>query len=152
MVWPSKLLANLARTTSGSLAPPTQLNLANQGPSTQMEDWIWSTTLRSYISVIFDLFCGGLWPSLFFASCCTQISVSFSKSKGQVISHVTRHVLSHVMSHGTSHVMGQVINHMMADSCIMCTLVVTQQLTEHQALMTHCQGCQCYLWIPLLFC
>jgi hypothetical protein len=55
--------------------------------------------------------CDDLWPSLFFAFSCTQTSVFISKSKGQVISHVTHHVPSHVMSHGISHVMGQVINH-----------------------------------------
>jgi hypothetical protein len=74
---------------------------------------------------------------LIFHICCTQVSVSFSKSKGQVISHVTRHVLSYVMSHRASQVMGQVINHVFADSCITCTSMVTQQLTERQALMTH---------------
>jgi hypothetical protein len=31
---------------------------------------------------------------------CTQTSVFFSKSKGQVISHMTHHVSNHVMSHG----------------------------------------------------
>jgi hypothetical protein len=68
---------------------------------------------------------------------------SFSKSKDQVISHV--------MDHGTSHVMGQVTCHVMANSCITCTYLVTQLLTEHQVLMTHCQGCHPYLWIHLLF-
>jgi hypothetical protein len=75
---------------------------------------------------------------IFCAFACTQVSAFISKSKGQVISHVTHHVPSHVMSHGTSQVMGQVINHVMYDSCITCTLVVTQQLTECQALITHC--------------
>jgi hypothetical protein len=49
---------------------------------------------------------------------CTQTFDFFSKSKGQVTSHMTCHVPSHVMSHRISHVMGQVIDHMMADSCI----------------------------------
>jgi hypothetical protein len=82
---------------------------------------------------------------------CTQFCLSFSKSKSQVISHVTRHVPSHVMSHGICHVMGHGINHVMADSCVTCTLVVTQQLTERQALMTHRRGCCAYLQICLLF-
>jgi hypothetical protein len=82
---------------------------------------------------------------------CTQPFAFFSKSKGQVISHVTCHVPSpQSLSHGTSHVMGQVINHVMADSCITCTWLVTQQLTERQALMTHRWGCHAYLWIRLL--
>jgi hypothetical protein len=82
---------------------------------------------------------------------CTQSCLSFSKSKGQVISHVMHHVPSYVMSHGISHVMGQVINHMIADSGITCTFEVTQQLTERQALMTHRRGCHAYLRIRLLF-
>jgi hypothetical protein len=84
--------------------------------------------------------CDDLWPGLFFASF-LYLNFYFSKSKGQVISHVTRHVPSHVMGHGISHVTGQVINHVMADSCITCTWLVTQQLTERQALMTHRRGC-----------
>jgi hypothetical protein len=57
-------------------------------------------------------------PAYFSHFACTQTSVSFSKSKGQVICHVACHVTSHVKSHGTNHMMGQVINHLMADSCI----------------------------------
>jgi hypothetical protein len=34
--------------------------------------------------------------------------------------------------------MGQMTCHVMADSCIMCTYLVSQLLTECQALMTHC--------------
>jgi hypothetical protein len=72
-----------------------------------------------------------------------KLLFSFLSPKVQVISHVTHHMLSHVMNHRTSQVMGQVTNHMIADSSIMCTLVVTQQLTECQALMAHRQGCRC---------
>jgi hypothetical protein len=75
--------------------------------------------------------------SVYFSRFSCILNFPFSKSKGQVISHVTCHVPSHVMSHGISHVTGQVINHVMADSCITCTWLVTQQLTERQALMTH---------------
>jgi hypothetical protein len=50
-----------------------------------------------------------------------ELPLSFSKSKGQVISHMMCHVPSHVMSHGISHVTGQVISHVIADSCITCT-------------------------------
>jgi hypothetical protein len=41
--------------------------------------------------------------------------------------------------------MGPVINHVMADSCTMCTWLVIQQLTERQAQMTH------QLRMPFLF-
>jgi hypothetical protein len=90
--------------------------------------------------------CDGLSHGTFFVVLDFLLYVlwhSFSKSKDQVISHV--------MDHGTSHVMGQVTCHVMANSCIMCTYLVTQLLTERQVLMTHCLGHHLYLQICLLF-
>jgi hypothetical protein len=75
---------------------------------------------------------------------------SFSKSKGQVIRSCDVSYASHVMNQVTSHMMGHVHITWWLANTSHAPISWLQLMTEHQVLMTHCQGCSSYSWTPFL--